>query len=81
MCEKNGLHICHSRSPVTLIDKNTSHINRVVMKWFGVFSLPFFPFSLEVEPLLPVNTILRIPAKCRMQYTEPDGKEVNFSFY
>lgn len=75
MCEKNGLHICHSRSPVTLIDKNTSHINRVVMKWFGVFSLPFFPFSLEVEPLLS------IPAKCRMQCTEPDGKEVNFSFY
>lgn len=56
MCEKNGLHICHSRSPVTLIDKNTSHINRVVMKWFGVFSLPFFPFSLEVEPLLPEST-------------------------
>lgn len=77
MCEKNGLHICHSRSPVTLIDKNTSHINRVVMKWFGVFSLPFSPFSLEVvEPLLPEST-----QSFRMQCTEPDGKEVNFSFY
>lgn len=49
------------------------------MVWSFFFTiLPILPGSRTTSTR--VNTILSIPAKCRMQCTEPDGKEVNFFF-
>lgn len=76
----NGLHMS---KPVSGYITREIHfyINRVmyygVMKYLGFFFggggvLPFFQ-----EPLQPESTQMPgIPAKCRIQYTEPDEKGV-----